>query len=53
LLLEFETSATAIYGVRRRIALLDRPMEHSRQNGNARRPSAKPDDGVLSGYPAA
>src|SRR5262249_52507164 len=48
LLLEFPTSATAIYGVcRRRIALLDQAMEHSRQNGNTRRPSAKPDDGVL------
>jgi hypothetical protein len=50
LLLEFETSATAIYDVRRRrIALLDRAMEHSRQKRKARRPSAKPDHGVLSG----
>src|SRR5215813_4259892 len=48
LLLEFQTSATAIYDVcRRRIALLDRAMEHSRQERNSRRPSAKPDDGVL------
>jgi len=37
LLLEFLTSATAIYDVAgRRIALLDRAMEHSRQERNSR-----------------
>src|SRR5262245_47388994 len=52
LLLEFPTSATAIYDApRRRIALLDRAMEHSHQKRKSRaacRPSR-----ILSSYLAA
>src|SRR5262249_62059792 len=56
LLLEFPTSATAIYDVAgRRIALLDQAMEHSRQERKsraARRPSLGASR-ILSGYLAA
>jgi hypothetical protein len=52
LLLEFPTSATAIYHVAgRRIALLDRAMEHSRQERNSR--AARPPSRIFSGYLAA
>src|SRR5262249_58939732 len=52
LLLEFQTSATAIYDVcRRRIALLDQAMEHSRRKRKSR--AARPPSRIFSGYLAA
>src|SRR5262245_17668820 len=52
LLLEFPTSATAIYHVAgRRIALLDQPMEHSRRKLKSR--AARPLSRIFSGSPAA